>query len=140
MIELIKYILPVIGVIIGALLQFFFSKRSELKKQQNLLKISAYTDLMKGIAGMAISQKYKNSSQEMEYTMLVADANARICVYGDNTVIEKISFFYKMGGTINPNSYKAFIDIIIEIRKEHIGSIDININDLSQLLIHTDIE
>lgn len=140
MIELMKYILPVIGVIIGALLQFFFSKRSELKKQENLLKISAYSDLIKGMAGMAISQKYKNSSQEMEYTMLVADAKSRICIYGDNSVIEKISSFFKKGGTVNSNTHKAFVDIIMEIRKKHRGSIDININDLSQMLIGIDIE
>ena len=141
MVELMKYILPVIGVIIGALLQFLFSKRSELRKQQNLLKITAYTDLIKGLAGMAISQQYKDFSKEKEYKMLVADAKSRICIYGDESVIKKISYFLKMGGTIDSiDSNKAFVDIIVEIRKKHIGSVDVNINDFSQLLIGADIE
>jgi hypothetical protein len=141
MIELMKYILPVFGVIVGALLQFTFSKRSELRKQQNLLKISAYTDLIKGLAGMAISQQHKDFSKEMECKMLVADAKSRICIYGDDSVIEKISIFLKMGGTLNSiDSNKAFVDIIIEMRKNHIGKSEININDFSQLLIGSDIE
>jgi hypothetical protein len=141
MIELIKYLLPVIGVVIGALLQFLLSKKNETKKQQDLLKISAYTDLIKGLAGMAISRKYKDSIKEMEFKILVADAKSRICVYGDDTVIEKISYYLKMGGTLNSiDSEKAFVDIIVEIRKNHIGSIDLNINDFSQLLIGADIE
>jgi hypothetical protein len=141
MTELLKYCLPLIGVIIGVLLQFIFSKKSEFKKQQNLLKISAYTDLIKGLAGMAIFRKNKDSSKELEYKMLVADAKSRICVYGDDSVIKKISYFLKMGGTIDStDSYRAFVDIIVEIRKKHIGSININLNDFSQLLLGTDIE
>ncbi len=136
MIELIKYILPLIGVIIGAFLHFIFSKRNESKKQQNLLKINAYTDLIKGLA---ISQKYSDIESEKEYKMLVADAKSRICVYGDDTVIQGIANFLRSGGSIDPNSNKEFVDIIVEIRKKHLGQINIDINDLSQLLIGTDI-
>jgi hypothetical protein len=141
MIELMKYTLPLIGVIIGAFLQFIFSKKNELRKQENLLKTSAYTDLIKGLAGMAISQKYKDPTKEMEYTMLVADAKSRICVYGDDSVIEKISYFLRQGGILSSqDSYKAFVDIIIEIRRKHKGSLEINTNNYSQLLIGIDIE
>jgi hypothetical protein len=141
MIELMKYLSPLIGVIIGSLLQFLLGKRSDLRKQQNLLKITAYTDLVKGLAGMAISQQYKDSSKEKEYKMLLVDAKSRICIYGDDSVVEKISHFLKMGGIINSmDSNKAFIDIIVEIRKKHNDSGNININDFSQLLIGIDIE
>lgn len=139
--DLMKFIIPVICVIIGALLQFFLSKKSDERKQQNLLKVTAYTDFIKGLAGLAIFHKQRDTSKEMEYRMLVADAKSRICVYGDDTVIKKISHFLRNGGSIvTPDSYKIFVDIIVEIRKKHIGQVDLDINDFSQLLIGEDVE
>jgi hypothetical protein len=38
------------------------------------------------------------------------------------------------------DSNKAFVEIILEIRKRHIDSKAINVNDISQLLIGLDIE
>lgn len=141
MTELMKYLLPVIGVIIGALLQFLLSQRNEARKQQNLLKVSAYSDLIKGLSGMATFQKTKDSSKLLEYRMLVADAKSRICVYGDDSVIKKLSHFIRTGGSIDtPESYKVFVDIISEIRKEHIGTTNVKLNDFSQLLVGVDVE
>ncbi len=48
--EAVKYLMPIIGVIVGASLQFFFSRKDENFKRQTLLKMDAYKDFLKAVA------------------------------------------------------------------------------------------
>lgn len=139
--ELIKFSLPVIGVIIGASLQFLFSKKSENKKQQNLLKTTAYTDFLKANAGIAISQRFSEKKKEMENFILLTDAKARICIYGSESVIENIAEFERFGAVLdNPKAYKRFTSIVSEMRKDNLKGKDIELSNISQLILGTDLE
>jgi len=139
--EIINYTLPILGVIIGASLQFFFSKISENKKQQKLLKNNAYADFLSAVAGIAISQKYNNKDKEIEYTILLANSKSKIAVYGSDKVISKIAEFWRIGpNLINPLSLTAFTLLVLEMRNDNHKSDNIKFNDISQLLIGKDIE
>jgi len=139
--ELIKFSLPVIGVIKGASLQFLFSKRSENRKQQNLLKTTAYTDFLKANAGIAITQRFSDKEKEMENFILLTDAKARICIYGSDSVIESITEFERFDPVLdNPKAYKIFTSIVSEMRKDNLNVKDIELNNISQLILGTNIE
>ena len=138
---MIQSIIALICVMSGASLQFYFSRQNETKKQNDLLKFSAYADFFRGLAGSSISHKNPNKEKEMEFKIQIADAKARISVYGDDSVIEKIAYYLRMNEVLSsPDSEKALVDIIVEIRKKHNSSAIINTNDISQLILGTDIE
>ncbi len=139
--EIIKYSLPIIGVIIGASVQFIFSKKNETKKQQNLLKTTAYTDFLKAVAGLAITQRFSDKEKEMEYLILLTDAKARMSVYGGNLVIKKAANFERIGPVLdNPKSNKAYTLLVSEMRKDNQQGKNTELNDISQLLLGKNIE
>jgi len=140
LIELLKYLAPVAGIIVGALLQFFLSKKSDSRKEQNLLKTSAYSDYLKAVAGIAISQSLGDKNKMFESRILLAEAKAKIAIYGSNAVIKKMAQFERKGSILNnTTSQKAFMLIALEMRIDNQEN-DIHLNEISQLLIGLDIE
>lgn len=139
--EIIKISLPIIGLIIGASLQFFFSRKSENKKQQNILKTTAYTDFIKAISGIAMSQRYSDKVKEMEFFILLTDAKARICIYGSDSVINSIAEFERCGAIINnPKAYKLITTVVSEMRKDNLKGKKTDLNDISQLILGENIK
>ena len=139
--ELLKYSLPILGVIIGASIQFLFSNKNENKKQQRLLKTTAYTDFLKAVAGLAITQKYGDKEKEMEYLILLSDAKARVSVYGNDEVVKGIADFWRIGPKLNnPKSNKAYSILVLEMRKDNLKSVKTELKDISQLLLSEDIQ
>ena len=114
----LKIILPLIGVVIGATLQYFLSKAAETRKQQVILKIQAYIDYVK-----AINTSIYGDPQE--YTQL-ADVRARVAVYGSSAVIEKIKSFESSGSDTSSPQYR---ELLKEMRIEA-GNKKSDINDL----------
>ena len=69
-------ILPLVGVLIGAGLQYFFGRTLELQKQLALQKVQAYADFFRAMSASA------TQGQTMETLALAADAKTRACIYG----------------------------------------------------------
>lgn len=139
--EFIKISLPIVGLIIGASLQFFFSRKNENRKQQNLLKTKAYTDFLKANSGISISQKFSDKEKEMEFFILLTDAKARICIYGSDSVINSIAEFERFGAILNdPKAYKLFTTIVSEMRNDNLKDKNTDLNDISQLILGENIE
>ena len=76
-------------VVLGYFVQYWYAKKLESQKHQQNLRTNAYVDFIKGATGMAITQKNK-SNKEQEFIVLLADAKARISIYGSKEVIESI--------------------------------------------------
>ena len=79
---LIVATVPILGVALGAALQFYFSRSAEDRKNLNTLRASAYTDFIRGVSGVAISQRGNDVGQVAANMALVADAKARIAIWG----------------------------------------------------------
>jgi hypothetical protein len=105
--DYLQIILPLIGVVVGATLQYFFSRSSENRKQQETLKVQSYIDYVK----MVNTSLYGNPE---EYTR-IADVRARIAVYGSSKVIEKIKAFEKSGSATSSKEYR---ELLCEMRIE----------------------
>lgn len=139
LLEYFKYLLPIIGVLLGASLQFVFSKKSESNKQRHMLKTKAYSDYLKAIAGIAVHQSSNDKILLVENRILLAEAKTRIVVYGASSVINRIAEFERASPVLdNPISQKKFMLIAMEIRKEGLES-SIDMNDISRLLIGLDL-
>lgn len=122
-------------------MQFIFSKKNDSRKQQILLKTTAYTDFLKAVAGVSITQRSRDTVKELEYKTLLIDAKSRIAVYGSDLVIKKLADFYRIGPILdNSESCRAFILLVSEMRKENKRCDKTELNDISQLLLSKDIE
>ncbi|MEW6381189.1 MAG: hypothetical protein AB1611_16500 [bacterium] len=109
----------------GAILQYWFSRVSEEQKNQQTLRTQAYVDYIRGAAGLAIAQKKGDTKTQQEYGIPMADARARILIYGSEPVIQSLAKFYHQGGVLDtPERKELFISMCLNMRKDSLSSND----------------
>ncbi len=115
--EAINPILPIVGIVVGAAIQSFYSRRAENKKQSLTEKITAYTDYLH-----CVSQSTSNNQTKRERNELLQDiahAKTRICVYGSDEVIAALAEFEFAGAVINTEkSARVFTNLCIKMRED----------------------
>src|SRR5947209_3444579 len=121
------FIVPVVSVSVSAIvsvLVVFLGRRSETVQLQQSLKTTAYVDFIRGIAGLAILQRHTVQDQELQregwrLKMLVADAKARIAIYGGSVVVRSMAKFLRGGAILNtPERAKSFVEICQSFRND----------------------
>jgi hypothetical protein len=122
--NLVLAALPILGIIIGAGLQYFFSKSAESRKQLTALKTQAYIDYLRCVA----ESKHIGSDNQKARKEILAkatDAKARISIYGSSKVIEALANFQKIGAIINsPQAEEKFLILCKAMRQESIRKFD----------------
>jgi hypothetical protein len=112
-------VLPILGIVIGATLQYLFSRSSEKRKHQQDLRTQTYVDFLQWVGRIAIAQRNNDKDKVRELIAFLTDTKLRICVYGSKEVVEKLAEFDRAGATISgPEGINAFINIIQAMRKE----------------------
>ena len=129
-------ILPVIGVIIGASLQYYFSKSGERRKQLEGVRSQAYVDYLRSVAQIAQLSKGGDLQKRNEMLAALADAKTRICVYGAASVIKALAAFEKDGAVLNsPDSMERFLSLCREMRQQSLEKAGaVADNDLSLIM------
>jgi len=131
--------MPMVGIILGATLQHIFTRKSSSKQYLKKLETQAYIDFIKAAAGINIAQRKKNNQKDQEYSQLMVDAKARICIYGEKEVISSIANFWREGAQLtNAEEMNKFIKIINAIRKANKIK-EIENRNISQLLFSLDL-
>ena len=111
--DLLIGVLPVLGVVVGAVLQHMFARSKEREGQLALLRHQSYADFLKAVASAA-------RSQAADVMTRAADAKARMAVYGSNAVLEKLAVFEESGASLtNDASKRAFIMMTEQMRAEN---------------------
>ena len=76
------------------------------------LRQTSYADFLKGVANAAHRPTAEVSAQ-------IADAKARMAIYGSNSVLEKLAAFDESGATLaNDASRRAFLLMTEQMRAE----------------------
>jgi ABC-type tungstate transport system substrate-binding protein len=102
------------GVIIGALLQFLLSRKGKKDEYFLNLRYEAYKDYIKAVAIIAASQ---SESEMATVHSKLADAKARIAIFGSKKAVQSIAELEKIGAVlIKPEALSAFENIIKEMR------------------------
>ena len=115
--------LPILGVVIGASLQYFFSKSTEARKYLTTLRTQAYIDYLRCFAEIKHVGR-DNSRARGEILAKATDAKTRILIYGSSSVLEALANFEKMGAVLDsPEAEKAFLTLCNIMRKESLGKI-----------------
>jgi hypothetical protein len=95
---------------------------ADAEKRYEGLKVSAYVDFYKATAGIAIAQKRNDPNKELEATIALTDAKARIAVYGSPEVAEALGVFFKEHGHLSsPEAANCFIEVINIMRNQTVG-------------------
>jgi len=105
------------------------------------LKASAYVDFCKATAALAISQRYKNKDREFDANIALADAKARIAIYGSPEVASALGVFFKEHAQLSsPEALVCFVGAMDLMRNQTVGQAgSVPMNVLSQLLFSDDL-
>jgi hypothetical protein len=102
----------------------FLGRRSETLKHLQSLRTSAYADFIRAVAGLAVIQKEPVQQREhflkgWELKMLLAGANARIAIYGSNTVVSSLAEFLRGEPVLDsPQRAKEFAAVCQKMRAD----------------------
>jgi hypothetical protein len=111
-------IMSFLGVVIGASLQYIFTRYLETQRHLRELRSQAYLDYFKGIS----EQVHRTDLQELEDRDplgRVADAKARICLYGSRDVIRSLASFENLGAALSSNEQRAaFVAMVAAMRAD----------------------
>src|SRR5437764_10775711 len=107
-------VLPLVGVVLGAALQFWLSRTAERGKHIEALMSEAYSDYLRAVAA---SRHLRSDDDLVEAFKAAADAKARIIVYGSSSVIKALARFEESGAELSSEQSSAnFIALISETR------------------------
>ena len=130
-------LLSFFGVIIGAALQYLFTRHIDNQKHHRELRTKAYTDYLKCVSEHANIGKPRQSSEGRELATKTADAKCRICLYGSSSVVKAFAEFESLGATMNTTEQcTAFTRMVSIMRGDStIGGGNVELKDLETVLL-----
>jgi hypothetical protein len=121
-----------LGVAVGAILTYLFTRTHEYEKHYRLLQTGAYADYLRAVAEAAHLSLRSDSA---DLFARAADAKTRVCLYGPQEVIALLAAFERAGGIIgNAGQRQAFVRLVLAMR----GNSKAQIADLDVILFGED--
>jgi hypothetical protein len=138
---LLTAVLPLLGVVVGAGIHYWVSKASEAHKHLEELRTEAYVDFIRGVSGVAIAQKRHEPAIETQSMVLLADAKARVSVYGSKAVVESLAEFIRRGAVLDsPERMRTFVSACQKMRNESLPANEAIVDrEMSQLMLGVDL-
>lgn len=114
----ITALLSILGVGVGATLQWWFAKRGNEHKHFLELRYRAYSDFIEAASKLVSARRSGQSSAEVELLAKLTDAKARICIYGEEPVIKRLAEFFAAGASFETESgILSFTRFCLDIRR-----------------------
>lgn len=131
-------ILSLIGLVVGAVLQFLFSRHLDNKKHQRDLRAKAYADYLQCVSEIANLGHQRNSIEGSQLGAKTADSKCRIVLYGAPGVISAFANFERLGAVMNTSEQcSAFTEMVAAMRKDALGNSSVTATDLEVVLLGT---
>jgi hypothetical protein len=116
-------ILALLGVLIGAGLQYLFGRTLESRKQLALQKSQAYADYFRSFAALAAHGQTKESLAG------AADAKTRVCIYGSPDVMRRLVEFENLGSAADSDESRMVIARLCKDMRRDIGMKDAGLDE-----------
>jgi hypothetical protein len=114
----IAALLSILGVVVGAFLQNYFSRQNNEVKQLLESRNQALIDFFEAVSLVVSAQRMGKKEQELESLAKLTHAKARICMFGEESVVRHLAKFWKTGASLETESeILAFTHFILDIRK-----------------------
>ena len=129
-------IASLVGIVLGAFIQFYFSKYLEQQRYRREIRTKAYTDYMNCICDHANQCYERQSSEGRALGSRTADAKCRVCLYGSSETIEMFARFERLGATMNTDEQcDAFVNMVAAMRNDSINDASIEPENLRLVLL-----
>lgn len=129
-------VFSLVGLVVGAVLQFLFTRHLDNKKHQRDLRAKAYADYLQCVSEHANLGHQRSSTEGRQLGAKTADAKCRISLYGAPTVISAFAKFERLGATMNTSEQcGAFTDMVAAMRQDTLGSSSVAKADLEAVLL-----
>nr|NJM04643.1 hypothetical protein [Desulfobacula sp.] len=123
-----------LGLVIGAVLQHYFSRHQEVLRSHRESRTKAYTDFLRCVCEHISPEKLSTLSKH-DLDTRTADAKCRVCLYGSVPVISAFAEFERLGATINtPQQMEAFTSMVHFMRKDSAISAQAPSSDVQAIL------
>jgi hypothetical protein len=109
---LLTAILPLLGVLIGACLQYLFGRTLTDRKHLTLQKGQAYADYFGAMAMLSTQGRSK------EALALATEAKTRICIYGSPSIIQQLGEFERAGARVTGGGQAVVTELLKAMRKD----------------------
>jgi hypothetical protein len=118
--------LPLAGGFLGALFQSWLSRKAETEKRIELLRSEAYADFLKAVAAAG---HLRSDDEHVAARRGLADAKARIAVYGSAAIIKALAKFDQGGAVLdNQDSASRFVALVSAMRPDEGKHLDQDIS------------
>ncbi len=123
------------GIIVGALLQYVFTRHLDNQKHRRDLRAKSYTDYLNCVCEHAnLARRQLKKSDEL--FVKTADAKARICLYGSQETVNAFAVFERLGATMNTSEQRAaFTSMVAEMRSDSGGDDKVKLKDIEVVLL-----
>lgn len=122
-------VLPLVGVVLGAGLQFLLSRAATREQRAATLRAQAYADYLRAVAA---SGHLRSDEDLRDAHRDAAEAKARIAVYGSTDVINALARFEESGAVLSSAAAsRAFASLVAAMRS---GAGRVSDHDLKLLL------
>lgn len=132
----ITALLSILGVVVGAFLQNYLAKQNNQQKQLLESRNKAYVDFLEAVSLVVAAQRMGKKERELEELAKLTNAKARICIFGEESVVRQLATFWAAGTSLETESeILAFTRFCLGIRKSlGLKDKEFLIGEVSQLL------
>ncbi|MDC0534876.1 hypothetical protein OAO18_03590 [Francisellaceae bacterium] len=124
------------GILIGAALQYIFTRHLDSKKHHRGLQTNAYIDYLRCVSEHANLRINRDTDAGKHLGAKTADAKCRICLYGSRNTIEAFAKFEKLGANMNTKEQCLSFTSMVSIMRHDSGTKDkANLSDLETVLL-----
>lgn len=111
-------LLSIFGVVVGAFLQNYLLRQNNEAKQLLESRNQAYIDFLEAVSLVVSSQRMGKKEQEIEHLAKLTHAKARICMFGEESVVRRLATFWEAGAAFETEvQILAFTRFVLDIRK-----------------------
>ena len=129
-------ILSLVGLVLGAVLQFLFTRYLDNKKHHRDVRSKAYADYLLCVSKQANMGHQRQSTEGRLLGAETADAKCRISLYGAPSVIAAFAKFDRLGATMNSDEQcRAFTDMVLAMRQDTLGGTLVDHSDIEVVLL-----
>lgn len=121
------FAVPIVAAVVAAIVSLsvvFLTRRSETIKQLHSLRTTAYVDFIRSVSALAVVgrepvREREHFLKEWESRLLLADAKARIAIYGSESVVSSLATFLRGGVVLDSSErMKAFTAVCQTMRTD----------------------
>ena len=126
--------LPLLGALVGAAAQHFLSRTQDAERQHLALRTSAYVDYLRGVSASARARQDGSEVDQAKAIALVADAKARMAVYGGAATLHALAELGRRGDSLATEEGRSAFVTLSETMRAESGREVVERDDLARVL------